>query len=99
MYSNKIVFAGLFLLCISGCVATLYIPTAEDAQKNNTTVDSLSLGRELYINKCSNCHNLYLPSSYTKEEWKKIIDDMQKRSKIDDKQKESIYTYVQINAK
>lgn len=99
MYSNKLLFVGLFLLSISGCVASLYLPTVEDAQKNNTTVDTLTLGRELYINRCSNCHNLYQPSSYTKEEWKKIIDAMQKRAKINDKQKESIYTYVQINAK
>ncbi|MFZ4399554.1 MAG: hypothetical protein ACOYO1_05945 [Bacteroidales bacterium] len=89
-----IIFLGL-----SGCIASLYLPTEEDAKIYNIPLTTLKEGRELYINKCSSCHNLYLPSNYTKHEWSLNLNKMQKRAKIDSTQKENITKYLEINAK
>ena len=33
---------------------------------------------ELYVRKCSGCHSLYDPSSYSDEEWRRWVLKMQK---------------------
>jgi len=95
----KNLYFGIIILVFSGCVVSLYMPTENDAKVFNTTLDTLKRGRELYINKCGSCHNLYLPSKYTKQEWQQIMDKMQKPAKIDNSQKELIKKYLETNAK
>lgn len=51
-------------------------------------------GRNLYISKCGGCHQLFGPNSHTELEWKKIMIDMQKKSKINDQQKNYILNWV-----
>jgi hypothetical protein len=75
------------------------MPTETDSKQYNIPLDSLINGRALLINKCSSCHNLYLPTQYTKQEWLPIIDKMQKRAKIDNSQKEIITSYLGLSCK
>lgn len=51
-------------------------------------------GRELYISKCGGCHQLFNPGAYTKDEWNKNMVVMQKKSKIDDDQKNEILNWI-----
>jgi len=53
-----------------------------------------SEGRDLYMSKCGGCHQLFNPSNYTKDEWNKNIVVMQKKSKIDDDQKNEILNWI-----
>ncbi|MCX6229984.1 MAG: cytochrome c [Bacteroidetes bacterium] len=94
--TNILIFLAL---CLSACVATLYVPTEKDAVKNKVTLHELQQGRELYIKNCSSCHNLHLPSEYTRHEWWTKVDRMQTRAKIDSAQKQLIVKYLESNCK
>jgi hypothetical protein len=88
------IFWGLY-----GCITVLYVPTENDATNHNVSLNTLKKGRELYMNKCSSCHNLYLPTKYTNQKWLLIIGKMQKRAKIDSSQKDLIMKYICICTK
>ncbi len=87
----------LILLGLFGCATVLYVPTEADAQSQSVSLDTLIAGRELYMNRCGSCHNLYLPTQYSKQEWTQILDKMQKPAKIDTTQKELIKKYINLS--
>jgi hypothetical protein len=99
---SKVRIIAVFLI-VSGiiceCGPGLYLPTARDAQKTGTELDTLLTGRKIYINSCANCHNLYQPSKYTTEEWVRNVNGMQKRAKIDDEQKKILLKYLSSNSR
>jgi len=77
--------------CVAfGCRPQLYLPSSTNPSKQN----DLLRGRKLYVNHCSSCHNLHLPSEYGAEQWKKNVDEMQERSKISDNEKQLILQYL-----
>lgn len=71
------------------CQSKLYMPLKED--RNYTQLMS---GRNLYIQRCGSCHNLYLPKDYTSEKWLAIIQQMQVRAKINEEEKSLITQYL-----
>ena len=91
--------AILAIVILSGCVVGLYIPTQKDALIQNIPLETLTSGRNLYVKNCGSCHNLYIPSRYTKSEWTKLVDKMKVRSKIDNKQVILINQYLGLSAK
>lgn len=99
MYYKKFITYGVMMVCLIGCTASLYMPTANDAEVFKTKLETLKSGREMYINKCGSCHNLYLPEKYTNQEWIQILNRMQKPAKIDDSQKELIMKYIETTAR
>jgi hypothetical protein len=99
MLFNKTKLLILTAVILSACAASLYMPTEQDAQKYNVSLENLQKGRKLYINSCASCHNLHLPSAYTRQEWWKHLDKMQQRAKINDAQKELIAKYLETNSK
>ena len=101
MFANPKNIAAIIVIAlfISGCMSSLYMPTNNDALKYNTSINDLMKGRELYVKSCSSCHNLHLPSEYTKERWMKSLNKMQKRAKIDDTKKDLIAKYLLTNCK
>lgn len=96
MHSKFILFVLLLLIvgCFYQCGSTLYIPKAADTQKTGASLDSLIKGRKMYVRNCGSCHNLHLPEKYTAARWKKELDKMQNRSKINDEEKEIILKYL-----
>ncbi|MBI5538499.1 MAG: hypothetical protein HY951_00435 [Bacteroidia bacterium] len=99
MYFKLFISAIIICLTLSNCTSSLYTPNETDAQLANTSLDTLLVGRKLYINNCSNCHNLYLPTNYTNSEWQSIMNNMQQQAKIDEKQKNIITKYLIIKSK
>lgn len=99
MCSKRIIFVLSATIGLISCVSALYLPTQNDAVSQNTPLEKLKQGRELYIKRCGSCHNLYLPSSYTSKAWKPIMDKMQKPARIVDSQKELIIAYLETNCK
>ena len=65
--TNKIVLIVTIFILIIACKATLYMPTTIDYANTGISVDSLILGRNLYIDKCGGCHNLRKPEKYTQK--------------------------------
>ncbi len=89
------------------------ISSREIETKTTTTKTTTSLtdeeithindGKNLYNQKCGSCHELYNPSSKTKEQWTKIVPDMAKRSqetynKISFKEEQYILKYLHQSA-
>ncbi len=72
------------------CNATLYVPSSSEPIEQN----KLLAGRNLYVQKCSNCHNLFLPERFTDEKWNSKLDTMQVRAKINNNERELIYHYI-----
>jgi len=97
LYKNSGIL--LFIFVLAGCVSALYMPTQEDATRHKVPLETLNNGRSLYIKNCGSCHNLYLPSRYTKSEWSKAVDKMKDRSKIDNVQVDLIKQYLGLSAK
>lgn len=99
MFSKNKFTLLLLALTLTACISTLYMPTENDAVKNNISLDTLQAGRLLYINSCGSCHNLYLPESYSYQEWLQIMNKMQSPAKIDNNQKNLINQYLNVHAK
>jgi mono/diheme cytochrome c family protein len=83
---------GLMLIgcLIWSCSQSLYMPASTDANKQQ----QLLAGRKLYVNHCSNCHNLYLPKQFDASGWTKQLDEMQEKAKITTEEKQLIFEYL-----
>jgi hypothetical protein len=83
----------------AACSAALDHPTAQDAEWAQsdwpgTTVQDLAQGRALYVDKCSSCHNLHLPSEYAPEEWKGYVAYMVTEAKLTPEEQTAIARYL-----
>jgi cytochrome c2 len=87
---KKIFFLGSILLLIS-CSSQLYIPIEATP---TVSLENLKTGREIYVKKCSSCHQLHLPNQYTEKVWMHNLNEMQVRAKISDEEKQLIYQYI-----
>jgi len=101
MYSkyHKSILLFLAVFFVHQCSVALYVPTADDALKSGYSLDSLNTGREYYMNRCASCHYLYLPASYTSEEWQPIVERMEVRSGLLTGEKELIIGYLNAGSK
>ena len=77
--------AALLVAC-----ARTQLPSATpvDAQRASvkwpgTTVSQLNEGRQLYLSKCSSCHQPVQPGSIAPSDWPQHVDEMKTRSKLD----------------
>jgi mono/diheme cytochrome c family protein len=91
---------ALIVCCASvGCAAALPRATPGDvelarARWPETTVQELNRGREVYANKCSGCHQLYLPSSRPPTAWPPVLAKMASEAKLTEQQSELIERYL-----
>lgn len=51
--------------------------------------------RQLYVARCSGCHNLILPSAKELREWEQVLPKMALKAKLNDGQREEIWRYLQ----
>jgi len=89
----NLLFISLFVFAtcmIMSCNETLYVPVSSDKTEQTKLLD----GRKLYVQKCSNCHNLYLPERLSDENWNRKLDTMQVRAKINNAERDLIYHYI-----
>lgn len=96
MLSKTRKFAGFSLsiaVVLIACKTVLYLPmegpglTREEARE-------LSLGRAVYISKCSSCHTLYRPEKYSPAEWKSQVGRMSARSKLTSEEEARVVKYL-----
>ncbi|NWJ52296.1 MAG: cytochrome c [Bacteroidetes bacterium] len=90
-----IIAIGLFYKC--GTVK--HVPAPPVVAKTTINNDTLMAGKTLYVNNCQKCHKLYSPDAYNAAEWKDNLNAMQRKAKISDAQKETIYKYLTANIK
>lgn len=61
---------------------------------NKVLTENQAHGKQVYENNCAKCHKLHEPSSRTAEQWKPIVDRMQKKARISDEDAASVYNYL-----
>ena len=75
-------------------------PTQSDADKLNssgvaqTDLNSLQKGLDLYLSHCGGCHNLYLPTQFTREKWQQELQEMSERANISPEEQLLIRNYL-----
>ncbi len=99
MQSRQIVLLSVLAIFLLGCAVSLYIPTENDAIKQQTSLELLTQGRNLYQNKCGRCHKAFSTTKYTEQQWLPQVNRMQKRAKVTNEEKELIYSYLKTNSK
>ena len=54
----------------------------------------LKLGRELFLDRCTECHEERRPGDFTEEEWKDILPPMSRRAKLSSEQARCVEAYI-----
>lgn len=97
---KRLVIGFIAILAVGACVSPVPVPTEAQlsvAQQRwpSASLADLQEGRQLYVRRCSSCHNLHLPTEYTAEEWPAIIAEMgQEYARIDKDQQGLVLRYV-----
>lgn len=97
MISKYFLFILVFgLLSCSGSIPS---PNKEQiswaSQKwTGTSEETLLSGRQQYIVKCSGCHSLKIPMSYTEMQWDTIMQKMGPTAKLSSNEYQNIIKYV-----
>ncbi|HEX2963199.1 MAG TPA: hypothetical protein VHO43_15480 [Ignavibacteriales bacterium] len=100
-------YFALFLLLglfIASCASSLPEPSVQQVQWASARwpgigAGELSESRQMYIEKCSGCHSLKVPSDYTEEEWEPVFKKMSRKAKLTDAENEKIWKYISTMAK
>lgn len=92
----KVLALAFVAVLLYACSSKSNIPTAE-VPKEKVLSPELAEGKSLYENSCGRCHQLYNAKDYSAEQWKPIVQRMQKKSRLDDAQGLKIYNYLTTN--
>ncbi len=93
-------FAALAtLLLLGACRPTLPSATPADADRASqswpgTTVADLEHGRQIYLERCSSCHQPVAPARVTPADWPGHIAEMKGRAHLSDEQARLVERYV-----
>ncbi len=87
------------LLLLAGCAGGLPHPTAEVAARAaqsqpGVTLESLEAGRALYVQRCSGCHNLVVPTEKQPQEWPMWVGKMAERAELTPEERGLIERYL-----
>ncbi|NMH27952.1 hypothetical protein [Flavobacterium silvaticum] len=64
------------------------------AAATNAMTESMFKGKAIFDAKCANCHGLYQPKDFSKEDWIPILKRMQHKAKIEDADMALVNDYV-----
>jgi hypothetical protein len=92
----KVLALSVIAAVLYSCSSKSSIPTAE-VPKEKVLSPELAEGKSLYENSCGRCHQLYNAKDYSAEQWKPIVERMQKQARLDDAQGLKIYNYLTMN--
>ena len=99
---KKLIFSavtvGGIVFFLNSCDKTnpssgLYVPTETDATQN-ATLEELQQGRELYIDNCANCHQLYAPDDFSPTRWNSIMASMAPKTSMTQSETDLALKYV-----
>ena len=91
---KPILIALLFVASVA-CTTQLYVPSEKNVDKvEKATLAELQRGHDLYINNCGKCHKLPKPGSQSNVGWKKVLEKMAPKAKLDNDQMYLVYRYV-----
>ncbi|MFZ4546402.1 MAG: hypothetical protein ACOYN4_03150 [Bacteroidales bacterium] len=91
---KPIFFALLFVASVA-CTSQLYVPSEKNVDKvMPATLVELQQGHDLFINNCGKCHKLPKPGSKSDIGWKKTLEVMAPKSKLNGDQSYLIFRYL-----
>ena len=82
---------GLYLTVV---VSSGFIACSGTKNVNSMEVTKFPEGRNLYVSKCTACHQAYERELHSSEDWDKILNDMGKKAKLSLEEKASISNYL-----
>ena len=106
----KIFAAAVFIALVYACGSKVAVtaqqpdpvqvpPKMAAATPDYSGPQNLASGKSLYEGKCANCHKLFNPTDFSKEDWAPILARMQKKARIDDTDMALINAYILSNLK
>ena len=80
---------------ISSCMETGKVAPFVQDLTVTTNTSLLEQGRNLYVTRCSKCHNALRITRYSKPQWLETLPIMTKKSKFTLEQTQAVTTYIQ----
>ncbi len=99
----KVLALSILAVIIYSCASKSSVPTASTPPPVKTTTvagvmtPELAEGQHLYEANCAKCHRLYGAKEFSAQDWKPIVERMQKKAGLDDLQGQKIYNYLTMN--
>ncbi|MBC8202584.1 MAG: hypothetical protein H8E91_02030 [Planctomycetes bacterium] len=93
MYKILFIFALAFLFV--GCMDVTKVAPKINTLGLHQNIAMLELGRDVYINQCTKCHNAVRITRYSQQQWdNEIMEDMILKSKLSKSQAAAVTAYV-----
>jgi hypothetical protein len=90
---------ALAALGLGACATAIPAPSVADATRASlqwpgTTVEALARGRSTYLDRCTSCHSAHRPDTQPPQAWRKIVEEMATRCKMDHDSTEDVIRYL-----
>jgi mono/diheme cytochrome c family protein len=88
------------LLCLAlACAAALRHATPQDVtllapRWPGTTIEDLQRGRQLYVRRCSGCHQLVLPENHAPADWPRLVDRMAAKARLAPEERDDVVRFL-----
>jgi len=94
----KIKNAKIVLIAIAlySCGSSKSTTTMIEAKPVTSSIE-IAEGKSLFESNCAKCHQLYTSSDFSKEQWKPIVHQMQRKAHLTDSEGLKIYNYLTSN--
>lgn len=89
---KKTLFLISSVIVLSACTPKTTETT--DVKSSEFPSQDIASGNQLYKDYCGKCHEHKVVTDYTHEQWKKIVPNMAKKSKLDSIQESKVLQYV-----
>ena len=86
-------FLPVFVFAVVGVYAL------NNTGNDNKPVSEPPAGKVIYENKCGKCHTLFAPDKYNAKQWRKWVDKMAPKAKLNSNQTEQVYQYLSTTTK
>lgn len=91
----KPILIALVFVGAVACTSQLYVPNEKNVNKvEQASLSELQQGHDLYVNNCGKCHKLPNPGSRSNTQWKKTLEIMIPKAKLNNDQSYLIYRYI-----
>lgn len=93
MKKNNLILAFGAAITLIAC-APKTAEVVKPVEKPSFPTTEIAEGSTLYQENCGKCHKLKTVTSYSAEEWQKIVPRMAKKAKIDASAESKVLAYV-----
>lgn len=91
---KRLIVLTMVCAALSGCQSLDQIAPPVAVIAGERPADSLALGRELYVGKCTKCHAPEPVRKYPAAKWEDIIADMANETKLSPHETAAVRDYV-----